>query len=542
MKTQKLWIVCWFGALALFLACAKSELAGGNSAESGNPELAGVLTLPGGEPVVAAWVYCVPQGHNPVKSSLDSLFIQRSDSLGGYQFFGLPAGHYALEAYDSVTQMRLLVRNVRIDSSATAVIRDSLLPTGTLRLGVSGVSEGQRAWVAVSGTQLLRPVVVRYGSVFVDSLPAGVLGELLFYTDTLATPVVFPSTSPVIPGDTVTWQAPPISFSKRFDLVNDGGTLGFIDTLYEFPLALRLDSTRMDFSVASWQTGRLRLWNSDSTREMVYRVGHWDATQKEALLWVRMDTLLPPQDSQKILLHWDESQPAGLPPGVSPFAASNGFLAVWHLENAEAPIVDDGSYGFHGWPQGVEPRSGAVGNALWFDGRQSYVSIPSSQTGLLDFEFQDTLSASVWVRLDNPNTSRFVFGKGVYQYYLKYYYPIGWLFELCDNESYTRRHHYIAEHDSLWESGRWEFLTVVQEGERVQLYVNGDLKDSIVAIGVHPDSVARYTGSSFEIGRRLFPDLSYDQLFEGMIDELWLSEKAYSPQWVQRLYSNQRPR
>ncbi len=51
----------------------------------------------------------------------------------------------------------------------------------------------------------------------------------------------------------------------------------------------------------------------------------------------------------------------------------------------------------------------------------------------------------------------------------------------------------------------------------------------------------RYTGNTFEIGRRILPDLTTGQHFWGVIDELQIWHVSHSAEWIRMLYLNQNP-
>ena len=524
--------ICFFG----FYACSRSDVAGGNSAESGNPEIAGVLRLPDGSAAAGAEVRCVPSSFNPLEDAVGNLKQARADSSGAFSLYGLESGNCALEAHDSSSGSRLLSRGLAVREGQTLRLDDTLQAPGTLRLGLQGFAEGVAGRVVVPGTSIARRVVVKYASVYVDSLPAGTVGPLYFHPDS-GSALLLQDSGTVISNDTVPLSAAPVHVSTRIALNTGAKGCDLRETLYGFALALRLDSSDLDFSVVSPGNGRLRVWEGDSSRELPFALEYWGA--KGAALWVRLYSLLPQQESQSLILSWDEGDTASN--ASSPFQASDGVLAAWHFTGGEKAFADAGPYGYGGEGVAVSDAPGAVGRGLYFDGLTSYVGIPGSETGHLDFGFVDTMTWSVWVRLDNANTSRFVFGKGTYQYYLKYLHPNGWVYEYDDEQPLASRYWSEAPLDTLTHAGGWSQLAVVQQGTQARFYVNGVLQDSLPAHGLNPDSVSRYTGSPFQIGRRLYPDGRADQYFQGVMDELIVSDRARSAEWIRLSHLNQQP-
>jgi len=535
------------GALALltisgscgFWACSDHRVAGGNSAESGNPELVGILSLPSGKPAQGALLQCVPAGFVSLRGDTLTPNLQTvSDSTGSYSFDSLPAGSYSLEAYHQASGLRTLVRNVTIVEDSRATIDRSLQNPGTLRLGASGLSDGDSVWVYVAGTSILRHVVVKFGSIFVDSLPADSLNFTVFIPasgDSLLAPNV-----PVVSGDTVKLNAPNIHVSFRVALNTSATGANLQDTLYAFPLALRMDASRIDFTVISPAAGRFHIFKADSVTELPYQISHWDAVSNTAQFWVRLDTLFPQLSSQRLVVVYDEGDTTTQQFSRQPFAGADGFLGVWHFDEDKNTATDASSNANDGVPEGVAMAAGVVGQGFQFDGYTSHVTIPNSAAGVFNFDFVDTMSFSVWVKLTNPNTSRFVVGKGNYQYYLKYLYPEGWLFE--NNELQTSgayRYWYQMPFDTLTDVGQWILLTVVQQGLSTSLYCNGVLVDSSAAVGTGTQD--RNTINDLEIGRQQFPDLTAGQHFEGFMDEVHFSSVARSSSWVRMTYLNQIP-
>ena len=165
-RTQRSCLInrAWVYILLIFFTCLGcfDQQAGGNSAESGNPELAGILMLKGKEPAVLARVQCVPSDFNVMHDTLPLFFKTTTDSLGHFSFDSLPKGEFSLEAYDQASGERLLIQNLEIDEDS--VIEENLLPTGVLRIGVEDLDENDSGFVILQGTTLYRPVTVKYGT------------------------------------------------------------------------------------------------------------------------------------------------------------------------------------------------------------------------------------------------------------------------------------------------------------------------------------------------------------------------------------------
>ena len=84
--------------MAFFAGCSSDSHVAGNSAETGSPELAGILVLDGGKPAAHARVQCVPGDYNIVAASeadqvLPSAFETETDENGNYEFDSFALRH-----------------------------------------------------------------------------------------------------------------------------------------------------------------------------------------------------------------------------------------------------------------------------------------------------------------------------------------------------------------------------------------------------------------------------------------------------------------
>ncbi len=64
-----------------------------------------------------------------------------------------------------------------------------------------------------------------------------------------------------------------------------------------------------------------------------YQVERWDATDNLAEIWVLVDTVFSASTSQGIRMYWGNAGVAAASSGSAVFSPSNGFAAVWHLQD-----------------------------------------------------------------------------------------------------------------------------------------------------------------------------------------------------------------
>lgn len=519
-----------------FFGCSEKH-AGGNTAETGNPDIAGMIRMPDGTGAAYARVQCIPLTFNPLEDTLKNSWATVSDSTGHFHLDSLTTGICNLEAFSDTAKLRLLLGHLSIEAENTLHLDASLSATGTVRLNVTSGQDGDSGTVVIPGTSIIKFVQVKFSSVFVDSLPPAQFDTILYYPSGSVEPLVIAESITAIPGDTINVNAPAISyqFEKSLNTTSTGAKITV--PLIGFPYAWVIDSTDLDFSVIKPGSGTIKIYRGDIA--LGYSFAQWDASLKQAVIWVRIDTLQPNSKAQSLRFEYSETGADSNAWALKPFSLQDSSVTAWHFDESSDSLVDYGPFHLVGVRVNTESKPGRLGKADWFDGRTSYITIPGTESGPLNFSYDDPATFSVWVSLDAPNTSRFVFGKGETQYYLKYYYPGKWLFENNDEQDPTNYHWFTAPMDTASDVGSWVHLTVVvRNNERSLLYVNGVFADSSDAFNPR-NSGSRYTGQPFEIGRRVLLDGTDGQYFWGLIDELQVWKTAKSPQWIQALWANQ---
>ena len=187
MNTSKYLVAGAFALLAAFGAgCSSDSQVAGNSAETGSPELAGILVLDNGKPAARTKVQCVPGDYNIVAASeaeqvLPSAFETETDENGNYEFDSIPSGNFNLEAFHQESGQMLLVQNLSAEEDEPLAVNDTLRNSGTVKLLVPGAfRENQGGEAIVIGTTIRRRVSVQNGKIVVDSLPADTF-EIVVY-------------------------------------------------------------------------------------------------------------------------------------------------------------------------------------------------------------------------------------------------------------------------------------------------------------------------------------------------------------------------
>jgi hypothetical protein len=190
---------------------------------------------------------------------------------------------------------------------------------------------------------------------------------------------------------------------------------------------------------------------------------------------------------------------------------------------------------------GTSLAVGMIGNARVFDGNSSYIAVPNTASGKLNFPDDGYFSISAWAYVDTfDNEYRTIAGKGHQQYFLQLtYFPLNrpqWEFSTFSNAENWR-----MSTSSAVEK-QWVLLTGVRQGNVQYLYCNGELVDA--TSDVYDHGISRGASEDFLIGRFMneatFPANFGYCYFKGRIDEVRVSSVARNADWIRLSYMNQR--
>ena len=112
----------------------------------------------------------------------------------------------------------------------------------------------------------------------------------------------------------------------------EGANLPAAAAVDDFPLLVRLHKDFFDFSQA--EPGGADLRFSSSTGEpLAYQIEEWDAAKGVASVWVRVPKIKG-NARQELKLHWGKADAKSESNGKAVFNESNGYLSVWHMDEA----------------------------------------------------------------------------------------------------------------------------------------------------------------------------------------------------------------
>ena len=519
--------------MAFFAGCSSDSHVAGNSAETGSPELAGILVLDGGKPAAHARVQCVPGDYNIVAASeaeqvLPSAFETETDENGNYEFDSIPSGNFNLEAFHQESGQMLLVQNLSAEEDEPLAVNDTLRNSGTVKLLVPGeFRENQGGEAIVIGTTIRRRVSVQNGKIVVDSLPADTF-ELVIYMDKLF-PVGFENIA-VQPNKTTVWgDSVTYTFKAPLALPDEIDSLGTV--VSDFPLAIRLTKKEIAFDSAEvvngrWEAVRISQ-DGNRSKKLPIAQTYYDAQTKEAVFWVRVDSL---NVSDSLEIHFDNTMDPAYAKDV--FPTNRSYSLVWHFDSGLAPVSDGAEKGyFEGLPTGAESADGIAGKGAKLDEGDVIVAenssaVDSSRKVNLNYDGSEYFCFSVWVQLESLGKEQTVFEKAK-EYALRYDPEKGFVVNLWVPDSVNYLYSWASGTSGI-KAGEWIYIAFSRHTtSQVVFYLNENKIES------EPEQIAWG-------GVRDLRDFIVGG-FTGTIDELMLGSCYRDDSWTRLTYLNQRP-
>jgi hypothetical protein len=531
--------------VASLFFCTNLDLAGGSSSTD-NGRILGMICLENRLPAPNTLVTLRPADFDPYQD-IYAFRIDTTDAAGNYEFSKLAAGSYTLEAVAFNGKTRALVNSIMVDSATAYAPVAALAKPGALKVQVQNGS-AVASYVYIPGTSLYGLVHDGFG--FIDSVPAGTVMAVYYVNTadpaanhTIKADFSLSSGDTRVIADYSSWQ-----YSRRLFLNTTITGADVSSTLVTFPVLVRLSAANFNFNQARSDGSDLRFKKSDDS-PLAYEIEQWDAAGQRAAIWVKVDTVYGNDSTHFFALYWGNPAATAESNSAAVFDTATGFQGVWHLSGEGTTTAYDATAnGYHGASYNMNAASaieGAVGRARAFNGSSSYIVMPNTAAGRLNFPEDGEYSLSLWVYADTLDTLwRAIAGKGHEQYYMQLK-GLGrnratWEFvEFQDQRGWE-----YTEDSTPPAPGakQWLYLTGVRSGTSQQLYINGGRVVDTAAL--MPGDHARNTADNFTIGRfARSVSIPYYQgwsYFKGRVDEVRITRGALSADWIKLCYMNQK--
>jgi hypothetical protein len=403
-------------------------------------------------------------------------------------------------------------------------------------------------YVYIPGTPLFAFANSGGKPAIIGSVPPGVIPEIYYSSTNSTVSSVVRSNVTIKSADTVVVANPAWAHSRRLFLNTTISGSSVNNTVCDFPVLIRLNQSNFPFGEAKAGGVDLRFTTPDN-RLLSYEIERWDSMNKEAEIWVRVDTIRGSNERQFIVMYWGNSNASNVSSSTATFDTSKGFQGVWHLAGAGADIAYDATANkYDGTSYSMSAESavkGAVGMARSFNGTSNYIAMQNTAASRLSFSENGIYSMSLWVYADKiDSVFHAIAGKGHEQYYMQFKClktgKATWEFvEFQDQKGWE----YTQDSTPPAPGAKqWVYLTGVRSGTSQKFYINGEkVVDSAALMeGVYGrDSSDNFIIGSY--GRNIsIPYAQGRSFFQGKIDEVRVSSVAVNDDWIRLSYMNQK--
>jgi len=205
--------------------------------------------------------------------------------------------------------------------------------------------------------------------------------------------------------------------------------------------------------------------------------------------------------------------------------AAEGMVSYWKFDEGSGDIAHDFVNGNDGTIYGAMWDSGIVSNALSFDGNDDYVDFGQINISLpvtVELWFKSSLVNAKWKTLFGWN---------------EVVSPFSGIQIAANGDSRIRarignHNEDIISNSSIDGDGEWHFVSITRDlGNELKLFIDGNLDISAIVTSDIGTNHNLYLGKSFR------PN-SYQEYFNGLIDEVAIYDRALTASEIQQHYQN----
>jgi len=302
------------------------------------------------------------------------------------------------------------------------------------------------------------------------------------------------------------------------------------DDLTNFPLLIHIFDTDLKNKAQEDGNDIIFMDNIGYANKIPHEIELFDGSSGELICWVNIDSLSSSSDTVIYMYYGNlgcENQE-----DITNTWNSN-YILVQHLDESSGIHYDSTIYGNDGtYENGTyQDAEGFIDGADGFDGNNDYIDCGRDEC--LNLTEQMTLEA--WVNRTGDGTGKYlgIISRALdktsprYNRYQLRYKPEDDVvhFFIGNDTDYT-----IVCSDNDLPLGNWTHLVVTWDGTNMYMFVDGVIQSEVGNFSGTPIT----TRSVLEIGR--YANINY---FEGIIDEVRVSNIYREPSWIITEYNNQ---
>ena len=354
-----------------------------------------------------------------------------------------------------------------------------------------------------------------------------------------ATPTDIPTPTPTTPAGPEGWYHSDWSYRKS--LTVDAGKVAGSGSHGSFPILVkRTDgnwkTTGNGGHVSQSDGGDIVFTAGDGTTKLDHEIEKYSASSGELVAWVKIPSLSTGTDTQIYVYYGNASLAGGSnqwnPTGVW----SDGYQAAYHLHNDEADSTDN----HDGTNSGSDNAGGRVADGQDFEANDS-----SDKIGLGTWSVSgNKLTLQAWVKFESFATddARLI-SKAKEQDANDHVFMLSTISSGGQKRLRARiktgtsdgsgTATAIATSGDL-ATGQWYLASVVYDGSKIKLYLNGNQVGSESKSGN-----LRQNNWEIQLGNNPYSDPSHKKPLDGILDEVRISSKDRSSDWLKTEFNNQ---
>jgi hypothetical protein len=294
----------------------------------------------------------------------------------------------------------------------------------------------------------------------------------------------------------------------------------------------------IDFTLIKHDGTDIRFTDTNSITQLSYWIQSWDNDNTRAVVWVKVPEIKTDQPKTIYLYYANPGVKNGssFTQTMTKLMPDETTIALWHFDESKGQVRDASAHRNHSvslkaqrlgrdgcWGHLVQSK---IGNALVFNGQDSYVKIPASAS--LSFKGLDKLSIEAWIYPVSYQAHATILTKEG-----EYYLQVNESGKLACYLYGPKPEQYYYSNDSI-PLNQWSYIALTFDGRFIRFYINGTLNTTIESKGVIQPCLDRVHAIDYEksvlwIGN----DLSQtDRAWSGMLDEIRLIRRTLTPEEI----------
>ena len=308
------------------------------------------------------------------------------------------------------------------------------------------------------------------------------------------------------------------SWQYRKKLIFDNSTQS--ENLTNFPVLVKLTSSRFDFTLAQSAGQDIRFADSDGITLLPYEIESYDSSSSTANIWVKVPQVDASSSTDYIYMYYGNS---GVADGQSASGVwDSNFVGVWHLDESTGNFLDSTDNNQNSTTYTVATRNspGKIGGSVSLNGTSNGIRLGATGASSAMLRPSPNITLEAWVNAGTSSSYQTIFAHGYSRYGL-------WILATGELEGRFWNGSAVKSVDSTdtLTPNTWNHLVFTYDNNIEKVYINGDLAGSS-SIGTN--TITYRTDWYLWLGN----EFGIEGYVNGTIDESRISKTARSASWI----------